>query len=386
MRNIKVLSIVKNELKNDNRVQNQAISLKSSGYDVTVLAIQRKSKLPSNESIDGVNVIRITKTYKIIDKIPFVRVLIFKFFIVFNLIKLMKKNNYNFIHCHDLYTLHLGFFIKIFNYYYIVFIYDAHEFETNRNFVTGYKRVIAKIKERLLIQFCDKVITVSDSIADKYVELYGIQKPVVILNCPVFDPFKELVRSNIFREKFNIPASNKIFLYQGHIVVGRGIEIILNAFNELDNENISLVFMGEGSLIEVIKNDVNYNKSVFIHPFVKSSEIIEHTSSADFGISFIEDISLSDRYCLPNKLFEYIASGLPVITSGLPEMKKFVENYNVGIAANKNTIEGFIIAYRELLNMDTFKLKKNIKKTRKLYHWGSQEKILVDLYQSLEPS
>jgi len=381
----KVLSIVYNEFINDNRVLNQAISLDNSGYDVTILALKLRTAVPSEEKISGIKVLRIFRGYgnEKIFRIKFIRLVykILKF--NYELYSFVIKNDFSVIHCHDLNTLQLGFVAKLVRGNRFKLIYDAHEYETQRNLLFGFKKLRMKIKERFLIKFCDKVITVSDSIADEYVRLYGITKPTVILNCPVIDPSEEPVKSNVFRKKFNIPFSNKIFLYQGYLVVGRGIEIILEAFKELDNDKLSLVFMGEGSLLETIKNDENYNKSVFIHPFVKSNEIIEHTSSADFGISFIEDISLSDRYCLPNKLFEYIAAGLPVITSGLPEMKKFVETYEVGVSANENSVDGFLAAFKKLLRLDTDELDSNISDTRRLYHWGTQEKVLLNLYESL---
>jgi glycosyltransferase involved in cell wall biosynthesis len=65
--------------------------------------------------------------------------------------------------------------------------------------------------------------------------------------------------------------------------------------------------------------------------------VVNVASSADFGICLIEDISLSDRFCLPNKLFEYIFSGLPVIASNLPDMRKLILEYDVGICIENST-------------------------------------------------
>lgn len=383
MNNYNVISLVKNDVRNDNRVVNQATSLKKNNHDVTILAYQRETNLEYEEIILGVNIIRIKNRYEYFNKIKYVRGIIFEIIILFKSIEIFFKNSFDVVHCHDLNTLQIGLIFKLLSGGKIILIYDAHEYETQKNLLSGFSKIKAKIKERILIKYCDRVITVSDTIAKEYSRLYGIPKPTVILNCPVIDPSKEPVKSSIFRKKFNIPESNKIFLYQGYLVVGRGIELVLNAFNKLGKVNVSLVFMGEGSLLERIKRDDNYNKSIFIHPFVTSKEIIKHTASADFGISFIEDISLSDRYCLPNKLFEYIAAGLPVITSGLPEMKNFIETYKVGVSADENSVCGFLAAFRELLSMDSDDLDRNIKKARKLYNWGTQEKILVDLYQNL---
>jgi len=373
-----------NDLKNDNRVLNQAISLSKVGYHVTIFAAQRISKL-QNEEFKGITINRINLNNSFIKKIWILRYLYLQFQVfkvtVFYCKSLNDSNKI--VHCHDLKSLHFGVLIKIFYYYNTKLIYDAHEYETQKNGLNIFTKIYNKLKEKLLIRYIDSLITVSNTIAEEYSRLYNIPKPTVILNCPVIDPESEIVRHDIFREKFNISDSTKIFLYQGYFSVGRGIEIILEAFNELNFKDIALVFMGEGAMIKEIKSNELYENSVYIHPFVASDEIIKHTSSADYGISFIEDISLSDRYCLPNKLFEYIAAGLPVITSGLPEMEKFVKIHGVGVSSNENSVSGFVEAFGELINMDREALNKNINKTRKKYNWSTQEKILLDLYENL---
>jgi len=383
--NKNVLSVVFNEFKNDNRVLNQALSISDGGYSVTIIAIEMGSLLPLKEKINNIQLIRFFKGYgnqKIFS--------IYIFQLLYNFIKFNYKfysfvlrDEHDVIHCHDLNTLQFGIVSKLFKGKSVKLIYDAHEYETQRNLLHGLKQRMLIIKEKFLIRYCDRVVTVSNTIAEEYSRLYNIPKPTVILNCPVIDPESEIVRHDIFREKFNISDSTKIFLYQGYFSVGRGIEIILEAFNELNFKDIALVFMGEGAMIKEIKSNELYENSVYIHPFVASDEIIKHTSSADYGISFIEDISLSDRYCLPNKLFEYIAAGLPVITSGLPEMEKFVKIHGVGVSSNENSVSGFVEAFGELINMDREALNKNIIKTRKKYNWSTQEKILLNLYENL---
>jgi glycosyltransferase involved in cell wall biosynthesis len=376
----KVLSIVYNELTNDNRVINQALSLQQNGYDVTILAVLKDSNLPKNETVEGVKVIRVPLMYgnRLVYKI---RVLRFFYHRVslFLIYLRITTSNFDIIHCHDLNTLQFGARAKFLKPRKLKLIYDAHEYETQRNGLHGWRWTYVKLKERFLIKFCDQVITVSPTIADEYVRLYGIKKPEVILNCPILRT-EEVIKKNLFREYFGIPASKKIFLYQGYLYPGRGIEVILDAFNQLNLEEGVLVFMGEGTLTDEIKKHDKYGESIFIHPFVSGDVLLVYTSSADCGIAFIEDISLSDRYCLPNKLFEYIAAGLPVISSGLPDLKKFINTYKVGTAAESNDVEGFIEAFNNLPNLDSPELTEQILKTRALFNWGTQEKILLELY------
>lgn len=379
----KIISIVFNEFLNDNRVLNQAISLVEAGFDVTVLAVSTNSKLPQLEFVSGIRLIRVPLFYdkKLIYKLRIIRFLYHKFLVFFSFIKVLSSN-VDIIHCHDLNTLHYGFFAKIFNFFKIKLIYDAHEYESERNGLQGLSKIFVVVKERFLIRFCDSVITVSETIADEYTRLYGIDRPTVILNCPMLRE-KKILKKNLFRNYFDISNERKIFLYQGYFYPGRGIELVIDAFNQLDSSNSVLIFMGEGPLSENISNHEKYGKSIFIHPFVPGDTLLDFTSSADYGVAFLEDISLSDRYCLPNKLFEYIAAGLPVIGSSLPELKKFIVENKVGVAASSNDIRGFIEAFKSITSLDKHELRNNIFIARQRFNWSTQEDILIHLYKNL---
>ena len=378
----KVLSIAWNELTNDNRVFNEAFSLQKQGYDVTVLGHRINRNLKLEDHLNGITVKRldINFTHRKYFYYWNVRNVYRYIYLFYHVLRIGL--NYDIIHCHDLNTLQFGFRVKLLKGRRVKLVYDAHEYETQRNGLQGWWWRYVKIKERFLIRFCDRVITVSDTIASEYVRLYGIEKPAVIFNCPILRT-KEVVKKDLFREHFGISTDKKIYLYQGYLYPGRGIEVVLQAFDELDLKGGVLIFMGEGTLTEEIKSHAKYGESVFVHPFVSGEVLLGYTSSADCGIAFIEDISLSDRYCLPNKLFEYIAAGLPVISSGLPDLKKFIRTNRVGVAAETNDVTGFIEAFKSMPSLESEGLQQHIAETRRLYNWGTQEKVLFEVYEKL---
>jgi glycosyltransferase involved in cell wall biosynthesis len=97
----------------------------------------------------------------------------------------------------------------------------------------------------------------------------------------------------------------------------------------------------------------------------------------------IEDSCLSYRYCLPNKLFEYVMAEIPILVSNLPEMKTLVEKYQVGVIiedSSSNSIENALVKAKLL---DKKILKNNIAKVKDLYNWEEQEKKLLKVYRSL---
>jgi len=288
---------------------------------------------------------------------------------------------FDILHCNDINMLPIAVIIKKFYKKDIKIVYDAHEYETETYALSGIQKKVTKLAEKFLIKYADRVITVSDSIAEEYVRLYGIEKPALVLNAP---PYKEeMKKSEIFRERFNIKEEQTIFLYQGGLGFNRGIEVLLEVFKGLDTSKSVIVFMGYGALEELIKEHMKTYTNIFFHEAVSPEVLLNYTTSADFGISTIEDSCLSYRYCLPNKLFEYMMAEIPLIVSNLPEMKKVIEKNSIGVVAKENTVDGLKEAIEEAIKLNKKLLNLNIKKAKKIYNWEEQERILLKLYKDI---
>lgn len=372
----KVTSIVLNNFKNDSRVLKENISLQKAGYEVQVVALHEES-LKEYDKVQNISVHRIKLKTREWSKQKLVQ-LIKYFEFIYKVVKQYK--NSNILHCNDLNTLPIGVIIKKFFNKNIKVVYDAHEHETEVDGLSGVTREVTRLLERFLIKFVDITITVSDSIANEYVKLYGIEKPALVLNTP---PYKEIQKIDIFRESLGIEEYQTIFLYQGGLSRGRGIEILLEAFKTIDDERVVIIFMGYGPLENLIKETSKEYKNIYFHKAVSPNILLDYTSSADFGISTIEDSCLSYRYCLPNKMFEYIMAEIPIIVSNLYEMKRLVETNKVGIVVKENTSDGLKQAIKAAVKLNKEELRTNIQKLKTIYNWEEQEKVLLGVYKDL---
>lgn len=380
----KVVVIVLNNFKNDSRVLKESCSLQKAGYQVQVVALHEK-QLKEFEIKDNILVHRVKLISRNWSKNKLIQLIKYLEFI-YKTIKLYK--DYDVFHCNDLNTLPVGVITKYFFNKNTKIVYDAHEYETETNGLKGFHKIMIKLVEKKLIKYADKVITVSDAIAKEYVKLYAITKPALVLNTP---SFKEVVKKNLFREIFKIKDEQTIFLYQGALSNGRGIEILLEVFKLLDTSDKKvdnkkppvIIFMGYGSLSNYIIESSKDYQNIFFHKAVSSNILLEYTSSADFGISTIEDTCLSYRYCLPNKIFEYIMAEIPIIVSNLYEMKRLVESNKVGIVTKANNSLGLKKAIEKAEKLDKKKLKMNIKKLKTVYNWENQESVLLGVYEDL---
>lgn len=373
---MKIINIVLNDFTNDSRVLKTSKSLINMGFDVKVIAMHSHN-LKINETVEGVQVDRIHLVSRQWPKNSLIQILKFIEFIY----KVVTRyRDVQIMHCNDLNGLLVGVICKITKPK-LLLIYDSHEFAINDK---PHQHKISiffhYILEKILIKFPKHVINVSESIANEYERIYKIKKPFLILNCP---NYRKQEKRNIFRNTFEIEEDKKIFLYQGALSIGRGIEILLKAFAESPSQDSVIVFMGYGSLQQLVENYATKYKNIFFHPAVSYNVLLDYTSSADYGISFGEDCCLSYRYSLPNKMFEYVMAGIPVLTSNLVEMRRFVENEGVGISAENNTIEGFRCAISEILKINYKNLSINVLEAQKKYCWEVQEDVLRKVYRDL---
>ena len=372
----KVALLVFNPFTNDSRVRKEAQSLSRYGYSVEIIAHLDKN-LKKIQKCKNFTIKRFSYLNRRVTKNTFKKLLAYLIYLYKSIIYCKE---FDILHCNDLNTLPVGVIVKkVFNKN-IKIVYDAHEYETEVNGLKGIRKSIVKKLEKQLIRHVDTVITVSNSIAEEYVNLYNIQKPKVVLNTPKYTNIK---KRNLFREKFNINHNQTIYLYQGSLNHGRGIETVIETFKNMNRNTNILVVMGYGPMEKEIIEISHQYASIHFHPAVTSDVLLEYTSSADFGISTIEDTCLSYRYCLPNKMFEYIMAEVPVIVSYLPEMKKIVTKYKVGMIAHENTTEGLKNAILKSKELNKKELHLNLIKAKNIFKWEAQEKVLISTYKVL---
>lgn len=290
-----------------------------------------------------------------------------------------RKAKIDIVNCHALAILPIGLLFKIM--FGSKLVYDTHELETETNGAGGIRKKLSQWLEKGLIPYVDMTIVVGESIADIYRDMYQIERPVVVLNCP---EYQQTNKQHYFRDKFEIPDDAIIYLYQGGFGNGRGIEIILRAFSRIeDSDNSIVIFMGYGALEKEIKMFAQKYNNIFYHEAVPPRELLYYTASADIGLSLIEKTCLSYYYCMPNKAFEYCMAGIPVIITDLYELKKHLVSNQVGWVMEHETPEALLKIITEMKSDEICKYIENTRKVALKYNWENQEKRMVETYQKL---
>lgn len=259
-------------------------------------------------------------------------------------------------------------------------IYDAHELETETNGLKGIRKRISKFLEKKIMKYVDMTLVVSESIADWYANEYKIDRPTVILNVP---NRRELKLNNYFREQLGIREDQIILLYQGGLIEGRGINLILDALKTRKEDSLVGVFMGYGDLEPNIKADSTKFDNIYFFPAVSPQVVLEYTSSADLGISLIENTCLSYYYCMPNKLFEYAMAGLPVLVSNMKDMSELVKKNNMGIVVNDISTIDINRLLDGFLQYNLKEMKENAYRVAIENSWEIQEQKMVESYKNM---
>lgn len=284
----------------------------------------------------------------------------------------------NILHCNDNWALLIGVIVKLFTGSKL--IYDAHELESDRN---GISKILAKFifcSEKMLWGFVDYLIVVTPSIEKWYLDNIGDKQSEVILNSPVWEEQDAIVKdSTYFRDHFSISKDSRIFLYIGNLVNGRGIPLIVNAFKDSDLKS-SLVFLGDGELSDELRVISQKYPNIYVHDAVPHEKVVSIAKSADVGLCLIQNVSLSDYYCLPNKLFEYCFAEIPVLASNFPDISNVVEKYHLGKCCSLDS-ESIYSSIKYFEDMDEL-IKVDAGSLYEL-SWEVQGKKLVKLYNKL---
>ena len=373
---MKVISLLVTNFKNDNRVYRMAKSLSQHGFPTTVIA-WKKGDVAEKENFNGVEVERVVVSSDKWKRLNLIIGAIQYFEFAFRVISRYRKVDA--WHCNDYEAFVIGVLAKITRPR-LKLIYDCHELESHRNGKGGLMRFAIRTIERLFISWAELVITVSPSIQEFYKRKYNLSFVALVRNLP---NEMQISHTNRLREKLGLKDNQMVFLYQGMLGKGRGIEVLLNAFDSRKTTDAVIVFMGFGALKEQIEAFAARNENIFFIPAVSYSEIPMYTGSADVGVNSVEPTCLSYKYSLPNKLFEYIQSEIPVLTNPLPDCIALVNEYKVGRVIPVWSADAINEVVNDVLKEDLSVYQPHLKSAKKILNWEVEEQALISAYKSI---
>jgi len=378
---MRICMFLMNEFTLDARVTKEARTLTNDGHKVLVAALKSKDT-PEWEKRDNFNIYRITVHLRYL--LPKGQLFFFLKYIEYILqnIKKLRKKKFDVYHAHDLETLPAGYILSLIHKKPLV--YDSHELYVDCVQHNSLARKFWYYMEKFLSSKTTVTIMETKSRAKIFSQRYSVKPPTVIMNCQYLNLS---IKTNVLRKRLHIPTKEKIILYQGQIAPSRGVDVLLKSIEFLDNA--VLVFLGPGDYKEEIRMKVERNKKrnkIFVLNPVPWEELATYTASADIGVFPLQNDSLHYYYALSNKLFEYLSSGLPVVFSDFPEMRKIIIENEVGFVVDETDPVAIADAISRILNNPTLykKMSDNAKRiVKEKYNWAIEGKKLLTIYSNI---
>jgi glycosyltransferase involved in cell wall biosynthesis len=380
---MRICACVVNSFIYDTRVQKEAKALAQAGHQVSLFALHGPG-LPQQTLKDGYRVEWIHVRSRSWGKSAPLRLLKYVEFCLRYVARAVRMRP-SLIHAHDVNALVPSYFAARMGGAKLV--YDAHELWAERRqplLRASWLRKMVSLVEGALARRCDAVITVNPSLAEYLATLHHIDTPTVVTHCQEYHPID---RSELLRDELNIPANQHIIIYPGLLAPGRGLENLILAAEHLDRAVV--VLMGRdrlnGALQRLVEERGSHDRVLF-HPAVPPEDVQRYVASADLGVMPTQNVDRSYYYGAGNKLYHFLAAGIPAAVSNHPEKRRVVETYGVGAVFDETDPVDIARTINRLLNDQgayTAMSSRAREAARTTCNWQVESRKLVALYEGL---
>lgn len=365
-----IVSVI-NDLVTDQRVHKTCMYLHERGVEVTLVGRIKSDSLPLPERPYRTVRMKLNREHGPLFYLEF----------QWRLRNFLNENPADILVSNDLDTLWPNFTVA--RQRKIPLVYDAHEIftEVPELIHRRFKQRTWQRLERKLLPHIKHMITVNDSIANWYHEKYGVQ-PLVVRNIPD----KPSVVIHKTREEVGWPLDKKIIVLQGAgINIDRGSEELVQAMQFV--HGAVLMIIGSGDVLPKLKQmvvELKLSDRVYFVGKVRPDELKALTRLADIGVTLDKDTNINYRFSLPNKIFDYIHAGVPVLSSKLPELKRIITNYNVGVISESHVPEVLAREVQHMLESPQYEIwKSNTARAAQELSWNNEKRRLDIVFDEI---
>ncbi len=362
--------LVSNDLEFDQRVRKVCDTLQTLGYDITLVG----RKLSTSRDF--------ARPYEIKRfRLWFSKGALFYAHLNLRLFFYLISKKTDIILANDLDTLMPAFLISKLRGKKLV--YDSHEYFTEAEGLTG-RRFQKSVWERIegwIFPKLKNVYTVNESIANIYQDKYRV-KVRIVRNIPELRNF-EKVKNRI---DIRLPSDKFVMILQGaYIDPDRGGREAVESLEFL--EDVLLIIIGSGREMPLLKEmarQPRYKDKLIILDKMPFTELMQYTMNADLGLTLDKPLHLNYKYSLPNKLFDYIHAGIPVLASNLPELNRIITEYKVGFLIDDTTPEKIASKVNEIRSSNQLnEAKAACVKARTILNWQNEELVLKEIFSNI---
>lgn len=266
-------------------------------------------------------------------------------------------------------------------------IYDAHEYIRGLGSIDPQRRDAYADLESEFIGRANSVITVSDSIALRIQNDHSLSaKPFLVLNAPSRTRIQVTESSPSVRKVCNLAPEVPLVIYSGGIHISRGMDLLVSSLEFMPDVHLAMTTNRQSWYIEELKTKATaFGASNRLHfvPYVSPEEVVPYISTASVGISPLPADVVNYDLALPNKLFDYIQAGLPLVASNCSEVSKLLERFPLGLTFDWQDSKALASAVTSVLSQTEEILARyqDLKSELQEFTWETQEIELNKAYE-----
>jgi glycosyltransferase involved in cell wall biosynthesis len=269
-------------------------------------------------------------------------------------------------------------------------VFDTHEYAAGVPYHSRLSRLIARLLQRALLPRCSAVIAVSPATAERLrADHHLARPPVVVRNLPELswegapgslDAVLDL------RAELNL-GDAPLVLHQGAVMPERGCEEMVRAVCAIDDAH--LLFLGDVAQgiaegLAGLAGRCGARERVHFLPSVAPEVLLAHTSQADLGLCLFDPRWMNHRLTLQNKVFEYIAAGVPQIAVRGTAFGDLVEDLQVGWTVGWGDVEELAATIRAgVRHCEDPLLHARLDAAHAELSWEREQERLLDVYGDL---
>ncbi|WP_295586066.1 glycosyltransferase [uncultured Subdoligranulum sp.] len=273
-------------------------------------------------------------------------------------------------------------------------VYDAHEFELGRYTGGARKQIVTvfiKRAEKFLMKRCAFSIVVNDSIANALQQVHHLeQRPVVVRSTPtLWVRDEDAISRNRRAMLAEMPGVRYLLMFHGNLARARGIPDLIRAASRYSDTGVVLMGMQNDKKfveeLKVLAAECGITARLLFRPPVCQDELVNYAGCADLEFVMTEPVVKNHYFSSPNKFFESIQAEVPVIASDLPEMRRIVDQYHIGLCCKPNDVEELCRCIDKLREDAVFyaRCKENLKIAKQDLCWEKEKNVLQQAYRAL---
>jgi glycosyltransferase involved in cell wall biosynthesis len=253
-------------------------------------------------------------------------------------------------------------------------VWEAHDLPKGIN-ITFLKAIINNCK----------IISISKALGDKICEVYKIKQNAVFIahdgvDIKAYDSLRN-IDTTIIRKKYNIPIDKKVILHSGSIMQERGASLFKDVLINLPDWFFVQVG-GKNKDIEFLKKDLTSFSNYIIIPHQEVEELIKLQFSCDALFYMITKETKTYWCCSPMKIFEYLATGRPIVASNIGSLNEILTKdvaylYN---PEDKDSLQNALLKLNSI-NESSVISKNAVELVRQKFTWNLRAQLILNFLE-----